>query len=181
MAKEECITQCNKTGDTSTLRNRKVCPTPEKTSQAPSSRLSRDKPSQSAGHHLSGGDTQSSNGTSARCPAKEHGNNEAPSRVLLMMLVVGLSFSTRLYKITEPPHVWWVDFVHFSVPFYYLCFYMMTCFGVSAGTRHTLERWGATTSTGPSFSMSILLSEKWDGRVSLIPFVWAQVSSGKPF
>lgn len=41
-------------------------------------------------------------------------------------------------------------------------------FGVSAGTKRTLERWEATTSTGPSSLTSILLSEKWDD--TFIPF-----------
>lgn len=36
--------------------------------------------------------------------------------------------------------------------------------GVSAGTRPTLERWGATTSTGPSFLTCILLWGRWDAR-----------------
>lgn len=35
-------------------------------------------------------------------------------------------------------------------------------FGLPAGMRHTLERWGATTLTGPSFLMSIPLLEKWE-------------------
>lgn len=95
MAKEEHTTQWNKTGDTSTLRNRKIFP--------PSTHLSKDN-SQTSGH-LSEDDTQSSNGTSAQLAARGSVRNEATSRVLLM-LVVGLSFSTRLYKIAEPPHVW---------------------------------------------------------------------------
>ncbi len=103
MAKEECTTQWNKTGGTSALRNRKTFPTSENT---PSSPLSKDADSQTAGL-LSEGDTQSSNGTSAQFSARGKVSNEPASRVLLM-LVVGLSFSTRLYKITEPPHVWWV-------------------------------------------------------------------------
>lgn len=108
MAKEECIAQWNKTGDTSTLRNRRLFPTSEKT---PSITLSKDKHSQTAGH-LSEDDTQSSNGTSAQLPTREDVRRDPPSRVLLMM-VVGLSFSTRLYKITEPPHVCW-DETHFG-------------------------------------------------------------------
>uniref|UniRef100_A0A8C9XEG7 Protein O-mannosyl-transferase 2 n=1 Tax=Sander lucioperca TaxID=283035 RepID=A0A8C9XEG7_SANLU len=106
MAKEECITQWNKTGDTSTLRNRKIFPTSEKTLQTPSTLLSKDKNSQNAGH------TQCSNGTSAQLLAREKFSKDPPTRVLLM-LVVGLSFSTRLYKITEPPHVCW-DETHFG-------------------------------------------------------------------
>ncbi|KAA8582270.1 hypothetical protein FQN60_009010 [Etheostoma spectabile] len=106
MAKEECITQWNKTGDTSTLRNRKIFPTSEKTLQSPFTPLSKDKNNQTAGH------TQCSNGTSAPCLARENVSKDPPTRVLLM-LVVGLSFSTRLYKITEPPHVCW-DETHFG-------------------------------------------------------------------
>ncbi|KAI4803878.1 hypothetical protein KUCAC02_025525 [Chaenocephalus aceratus] len=98
MAKEECITQWNKTGDTSTLRNRKICLTSEKTLQAPSTSLSKDKHSHTAGH-LSEDDTQSSNG--AQFSTRGNLGKDPPSRVLLMLLV-GLSFSTRLYKITAP-------------------------------------------------------------------------------
>uniref|UniRef100_A0A671YU75 Protein O-mannosyl-transferase 2 n=1 Tax=Sparus aurata TaxID=8175 RepID=A0A671YU75_SPAAU len=109
MAKEECISQRNKTaGDTSALRNRKVFPSSEKT---PSSPLSKGTHSQTAGHH-SEDDAQSSNGTSAQCSTRGNNSEEPPSRVLLM-LVVGLSFSTRLYKIADPPHVCW-DETHFG-------------------------------------------------------------------
>uniref|UniRef100_A0A4W6ERM6 Protein O-mannosyl-transferase 2 n=1 Tax=Lates calcarifer TaxID=8187 RepID=A0A4W6ERM6_LATCA len=112
MAKEECITQWNKTGDTSTLRNRKTFPLSEKTFQTPSTAVSKDKNSRTGGQS-SEDDTQSSNGTSAQFSVRGSlGTNEPPSRVLLM-LVVGLSFSTRLYKITEPPHVCW-DETHFG-------------------------------------------------------------------
>lgn len=170
MANEEYITQWNNTGGPSALRNRKIFPASEKTFQTQSTALSKDKTSQAAGH-LSDDDTQSSNGTSAQCPARGNVNNGPQSRVLLM-LVVGLSFSTRLYKITEPAHVWWVRVlcVHacgFSPSQCDICFSMMTCFGVPAGMRRTLERWEATTSTGLSFLMSTLLLEKWDGRLSL--------------
>uniref|UniRef100_A0A8C9XHF3 Protein O-mannosyl-transferase 2 n=1 Tax=Sander lucioperca TaxID=283035 RepID=A0A8C9XHF3_SANLU len=58
------------------------------------------------------GHTQCSNGTSAQLLAREKFSKDPPTRVLLM-LVVGLSFSTRLYKITEPPHVCW-DETHFG-------------------------------------------------------------------
>ncbi|KAF3844774.1 hypothetical protein F7725_007937 [Dissostichus mawsoni] len=109
MAKEECITQWNKTGDTSTLRNRKIFLTSEKTLQAPSTSLSKDKHSHTAGH-LSEDGTQSSNG--AQFSTRGNLSKDPPSRVLLMLLV-GLSFSTRLYKITEPPHVCW-DETHFG-------------------------------------------------------------------
>uniref|UniRef100_A0AAQ5YGK2 Protein O-mannosyl-transferase 2 n=1 Tax=Amphiprion ocellaris TaxID=80972 RepID=A0AAQ5YGK2_AMPOC len=64
---------------------------------------------QTAGHS-SEDDNQSSNGSSAQLFTRRHG--ESPVKVLLL-LVVGLSFSTRLYKITEPPHVCW-DETHFG-------------------------------------------------------------------
>ncbi|XP_023139146.2 protein O-mannosyl-transferase 2 isoform X2 [Amphiprion ocellaris] len=109
MAKEECISQRNKTEHSSILRNRKNIPTSLKTSQAPFTSVSKDKISQTAGHS-SEDDNQSSNGSSAQLFTRRHG--ESPVKVLLL-LVVGLSFSTRLYKITEPPHVCW-DETHFG-------------------------------------------------------------------
>lgn len=186
MAKEECIEQWNKTGGISTLRNRKICPTSEKTPSAP---LSKDTNIHATGR-LSKDDTQPSNGTPAQFSSRVDVSNE-----LLLMLVVGMSFSTRLYKIAEPPHVWWVkplcmllDCVHLkavhfvigsgrtivnikcehalSVPLF--LFFIYTWWLVSAGMRRTLERWEATTSTGPSFLMSILLLEKWEGRLSFL-------------
>uniref|UniRef100_A0A3Q2WZE5 Protein O-mannosyl-transferase 2 n=1 Tax=Haplochromis burtoni TaxID=8153 RepID=A0A3Q2WZE5_HAPBU len=105
MAKAECTPKWN----TLALRNRKTCPTPEKSFQTTFTPVSKDKNSQTAGH-LAGGDTQSSNGPSGQFLARE--SIESPSKVLLM-LVAGLSFSTRLYKITEPPHVCW-DETHFG-------------------------------------------------------------------
>lgn len=99
MAKEECIEQWNKTGGISTLRNRKIFPTSEKTPSAP---LSKDTNIHATGR-LSKDDTQPSNGTPAQFSSRVDVSNE-----LLLMLVVGMSFSTRLYKIAEPPHVWWV-------------------------------------------------------------------------
>uniref|UniRef100_A0A7N8XP28 Protein O-mannosyl-transferase 2 n=1 Tax=Mastacembelus armatus TaxID=205130 RepID=A0A7N8XP28_9TELE len=99
MAKEECITQWNKTGHTSTLRNRKTLPSSEKIFKSSSAHVSKGRQD----------DPQSSNGASALGGGF---NNESPNRVLLM-LVVGLSLSTRLYKITEPPHVCW-DETHFG-------------------------------------------------------------------
>lgn len=55
---------------------------------------------------------------------------------------------------------------------FFFCFF----FGVSAGTRRTLGRWEATTSTGPSFSMSILLLEKWDSLLCLNSCVFSETS-----
>uniref|UniRef100_A0A673BYW6 Protein O-mannosyl-transferase 2 n=1 Tax=Sphaeramia orbicularis TaxID=375764 RepID=A0A673BYW6_9TELE len=64
--------------------------------------------------HWAEDDTQSSNGTSAQCSGSnaDTAGGETPSRVFLP-LVVGFSFSTRLYKIAEPPHVCW-DETHFG-------------------------------------------------------------------
>lgn len=89
MAKEEYTQQWSKTGEKLTIRNRKRVPN------------SKDKNTQ----HLSKDDTQSSNGTSAQQFSKGE-TSDGPSEVVLQMLVMGLSFSTRFYRITEPPHVW---------------------------------------------------------------------------
>lgn len=113
MAKAECTPKWN----TLALRNRKTCPTPEKSFQTTFTPVSKDKNSQTAGH-LAGGDTQSSNGPSGQFLARE--SIESPSKVLLM-LAAGLSFSTRLYKITEPPHVWWVTFTPWSNAYFESC------------------------------------------------------------
>uniref|UniRef100_A0A673BYX3 Protein O-mannosyl-transferase 2 n=1 Tax=Sphaeramia orbicularis TaxID=375764 RepID=A0A673BYX3_9TELE len=106
MAKEECVTQRNKIMDTSTMRNRKNIPVFEKHQTIHNA-------SQTTGHWAED-DTQSSNGTSAQCSGSnaDTAGGETPSRVFLP-LVVGFSFSTRLYKIAEPPHVCW-DETHFG-------------------------------------------------------------------
>uniref|UniRef100_A0A8D3D3D7 Protein O-mannosyl-transferase 2 n=1 Tax=Scophthalmus maximus TaxID=52904 RepID=A0A8D3D3D7_SCOMX len=63
---------------------------------------------------LGNGDTQSSNGTSAQFSSRGRSSHAPPGGgVPLLMLVAGLSFSTRLHKITEPPHVCW-DETHFG-------------------------------------------------------------------
>lgn len=96
MAKEACVAQRNKTGGTSTLRNRKTFQPSEKTLQAASNNCQTDGYTDV---------TQPSNGASAQFSDRGHSSKELTGRVLLL-LVVGLSFSTRLHKITEPPHVW---------------------------------------------------------------------------
>lgn len=98
MAKKECITQLSTTGATSTLRNRKTFPTSVKVPRAPP----KDRSGPPAAH-LPEGDPRSVDGASARPPA---GGDASKGPSGLLMLVVVLSFSTRLYKITEPPHVW---------------------------------------------------------------------------
>uniref|UniRef100_A0A3Q1H5A0 Protein O-mannosyl-transferase 2 n=1 Tax=Anabas testudineus TaxID=64144 RepID=A0A3Q1H5A0_ANATE len=110
MAKEECAPQRNKSGDTSTLRNRRTVQPSEKIYQTLSTPASKDNTCRTAGS-VAGDDSRSSNGTS-ELSSRGRLSDESPSRVLLM-LVVGLSFSTRLYKITEPPHVCW-DETHFG-------------------------------------------------------------------
>lgn len=57
-------------------------------------------------------DTLSLNGTSDGCPDEGEGEGKAPSG-LLLPVVAGISLSTRLYRITEPPHVCW-DETHFG-------------------------------------------------------------------
>uniref|UniRef100_A0A8C2ZT75 Protein O-mannosyl-transferase 2 n=1 Tax=Cyclopterus lumpus TaxID=8103 RepID=A0A8C2ZT75_CYCLU len=102
---EECITQLNTAGDTSTLRHRRTVPTSSETLQT----LSEDRRSQTA--ELD--DTQSSNGTSAHFSPGGHFSQDPQSSRVVLMLVAGLCFATRLYKITEPPHVCW-DETHFG-------------------------------------------------------------------
>uniref|UniRef100_A0A8C2ZVE4 Protein O-mannosyl-transferase 2 n=1 Tax=Cyclopterus lumpus TaxID=8103 RepID=A0A8C2ZVE4_CYCLU len=91
--------------DTSTLRHRRTVPTSSETLQT----LSEDRRSQTA--ELD--DTQSSNGTSAHFSPGGHFSQDPQSSRVVLMLVAGLCFATRLYKITEPPHVCW-DETHFG-------------------------------------------------------------------
>uniref|UniRef100_A0A672GBU2 Protein O-mannosyl-transferase 2 n=1 Tax=Salarias fasciatus TaxID=181472 RepID=A0A672GBU2_SALFA len=107
MAKEECDTQWNKAGGNSAIRNRKICPSSEKSQRIPP--FTPDRHRQSSGA-LPGGDTPSSNGSSSQLSDRQ--DHESSSKMLLM-LVVGLSFSTRLYRIAEPAHVCW-DETHFG-------------------------------------------------------------------
>uniref|UniRef100_A0A8C5G3H0 Protein O-mannosyl-transferase 2 n=1 Tax=Gouania willdenowi TaxID=441366 RepID=A0A8C5G3H0_GOUWI len=103
MEKEEPLSQLTgKTWDDSAVRCRKV---PQNIPV-----VSKDKNSPTHGH-VSEDDTQPSNGSYTQDSASHH-HYVSPSKVLLV-LVVGLSFSTRLYKIKEPPHVCW-DETHFG-------------------------------------------------------------------
>ncbi|KAM4625952.1 protein O-mannosyl-transferase 2 isoform 2-T2 [Polymixia lowei] len=115
MAKEECITQWNSTEGNSVLRNRKACVNSEKKQSFQISPISlpKDENTKTAGHS-SEGESQSSNGTSAHWSDREiyPPNNESQSTVALVLVAV-LSFSSRLYKIMEPPHVCW-DETHFG-------------------------------------------------------------------
>ncbi|XP_020775426.1 protein O-mannosyl-transferase 2 [Boleophthalmus pectinirostris] len=63
-----------------------------------------------ATHFKTRDDTLSSNGISGGCSDLYRG--QTSSKVLLPM-VAGISFSTRMYKILEPPHVCW-DETHFG-------------------------------------------------------------------
>ncbi|XP_076017881.1 protein O-mannosyl-transferase 2 isoform X2 [Genypterus blacodes] len=113
MAKEECITQCSQAVDTLTLRNRKttcVSSDIQKTSQTLSVPLPED--TQCTAGHLSEDDDTHSDGSSAQWTDSDNPSEESQSSVLLL-LVAGLSFSTRLYRIMDPPHVCW-DETHFG-------------------------------------------------------------------
>uniref|UniRef100_A0A8C2ZT23 Protein O-mannosyl-transferase 2 n=1 Tax=Cyclopterus lumpus TaxID=8103 RepID=A0A8C2ZT23_CYCLU len=99
------MTGANALRDTSTLRHRRTVPTSSETLQT----LSEDRRSQTA--ELD--DTQSSNGTSAHFSPGGHFSQDPQSSRVVLMLVAGLCFATRLYKITEPPHVCW-DETHFG-------------------------------------------------------------------
>lgn len=103
MAEEECGTQDRHPMDNASLRHRKNTASTGQ-EQTPYTQLSKKQ------RLVSKDDTQSSNGTSDQYPDYETG--KAPSKIVLP-LVVGISFSTRLYKITEPPHVCW-DETHFG-------------------------------------------------------------------
>lgn len=120
MAKEEDISKWDKTEDPSSLRHRKICPSSGETQKSQTTSVSKDRDNKT--------DTQSSNGSFATLSTSR--SHESQNK-LLLFLVVGLSFSTRLYNITEPPHVWWVSvpslFIssYFSVAF--LCPMMFFC------------------------------------------------------
>ncbi|KAK5599219.1 Protein O-mannosyl-transferase 2 [Crenichthys baileyi] len=101
MAKEECNSQWHKARDPSTVRNRKVFPSPEQTHQSLITPESKNK---------QGDNTFPSNGSSADFPGRRRVDS---SNTPLLIVVTGLSLATRLYKITEPPHVCW-DETHFG-------------------------------------------------------------------
>ncbi|XP_047201207.1 protein O-mannosyl-transferase 2 isoform X1 [Girardinichthys multiradiatus] len=101
MAKEECNSQWHKARDPFAVRNRKVFPSPEQTHKSLITPESKNK---------QGDNTFPSNGSSADFPARRRVDS---SNTLLLIVVTGLSFATRLYKITEPPHVCW-DETHFG-------------------------------------------------------------------
>uniref|UniRef100_A0A3P9H9U0 Protein O-mannosyl-transferase 2 n=1 Tax=Oryzias latipes TaxID=8090 RepID=A0A3P9H9U0_ORYLA len=97
MDKADCPSQ-NKTKDFSTLRNRKICAS--KAQQSSFSLLSKHKNVQPA--------EMSKDGTQLPSPPGHEPRNKT-----LLILVVVLSFSTRFYKLAEPPHVCW-DETHFG-------------------------------------------------------------------
>lgn len=100
MAEGECLSQIKPQMDHSSLRLRKNTVSLKEghnsTSNQPKTR----------------DDTLSLNGTSDGCPGSHEGEGRASSGFLLPV-VAGISFSTRLYRITEPPHVCW-DETHFG-------------------------------------------------------------------
>ncbi|CAN9502212.1 unnamed protein product [Ophioblennius macclurei] len=109
MAKEECDSQWKKSGDHSAIRNRNICVTSEKTQKKPS--FNQDNNKHTSGNPSGGdSDTLSSNGSSSHLSER---HDDGSSSKMLLMLLVGLSFSTRLYNITEPAHVCW-DETHFG-------------------------------------------------------------------
>ncbi|XP_056152188.1 protein O-mannosyl-transferase 2 [Lampris incognitus] len=116
MANEECInTQWSSTKHSSTIRNRKACLDSENTEsfQMSSTPLPKDENTQNVGHPAED-DDKSSDRRSVRF--SETGisipRNESRSTGLFLLVAV-ISFSTRIYKIMEPPHVCW-DETHFG-------------------------------------------------------------------
>ncbi|XP_061751064.1 protein O-mannosyl-transferase 2 isoform X3 [Nerophis ophidion] len=105
MEKKQCTIQSCIKGDTA-LRNRNI-----RTLKTPCVAPSNDKKDS----HLSVDDSWPSNETqSERHSRRRSSSNDEPSRSKgWLLLVAGLSFSTRLYKIKEPPHVCW-DETHFG-------------------------------------------------------------------
>uniref|UniRef100_A0A3P9K8N8 Protein O-mannosyl-transferase 2 n=1 Tax=Oryzias latipes TaxID=8090 RepID=A0A3P9K8N8_ORYLA len=97
MDKADCPSQ-NKTKDFSTLRNRKICAS--KAQQSSFSLVSKHKNVQPA--------EMLKDGTQLPSPPGHEPRNKT-----LLILVVVLSFSTRFYKLAEPPHVCW-DETHFG-------------------------------------------------------------------
>ncbi|XP_077477713.1 protein O-mannosyl-transferase 2 [Stigmatopora argus] len=99
MEKEQCSTQYHITGD-SAMRNRK-------TFQAPTPQCTDKNPIEDG--HLTEDDSQQANGPYYR---RRSNSDESKSRGFFVLLA-GLAFSTRLYKIKEPNHVCW-DETHFG-------------------------------------------------------------------
>ncbi|XP_033844400.1 protein O-mannosyl-transferase 2 [Periophthalmus magnuspinnatus] len=95
---EECATLSKNQMDNTLLRHRKHSAS-LKRAQNPVTHLSKTQD-----------DTLSSNGTTDGCSDLYGG--QTSSKVLLPV-VAGISFSTRMYKILEPPHVCW-DETHFG-------------------------------------------------------------------
>ncbi|XP_019742811.1 protein O-mannosyl-transferase 2 [Hippocampus comes] len=100
MEKEQCSTQFRNTGDSS-VRHRKTfrVSTPKSTDKNPNK-----------DGHLTEDHSQQTNGSYSR---KRSSTSDEPTNRTLLLLLVGLSFSTRFYKIKEPPHVCW-DETHFG-------------------------------------------------------------------
>ncbi|XP_054651535.1 protein O-mannosyl-transferase 2 isoform X2 [Dunckerocampus dactyliophorus] len=105
MENKQCTAHSYITGDT-TIRNRKL-----QTFKTPRAAPPNDKKDS----HLSKDDCLQPDETHGESyhRRRRSSNDEPPSRSGLLLLVAGLSFSTRLYKIKEPPHVCW-DETHFG-------------------------------------------------------------------
>ncbi|KAM9355106.1 protein O-mannosyl-transferase 2 isoform 2-T2 [Pholidichthys leucotaenia] len=106
MANAECVSKWNSQRDASSLRSRKTVPTSQKTSHSKCTAVPENRDCQKRAED----DAQPSNGSSAQLSVEL--NDKTPSKVQLM-LVAGLSLCTRLYRITQPPHVCW-DETHFG-------------------------------------------------------------------
>lgn len=103
MAEEKCVIQGKYPMDMSSLRHRKNIPNLGQ-EQNSTTHLSKKRKT------LTEDNTQPLNGRSTLCSGfnKTHEDTSNPPSKVLLPLVVGFSLSTRLYKITQPPHVWWV-------------------------------------------------------------------------
>lgn len=111
---------------------------------------------------------QSANGTSQeRFQRRTHCSNGGGRNVYTLILVIILSFSTRLYKILEPPHIWWVDiFCTVRDLNESQCSLEWTMHNLPvsvfrlAGMKRTLGKWGAITSTElSSLTFTLLLAK----------------------
>ncbi|XP_062325930.1 protein O-mannosyl-transferase 2 [Osmerus eperlanus] len=116
MAKEECVAQSNRSEESSTLRHRRANLKTETQNSRTLSHNEMSKPNveDSDDDTDPQDDSQSANGTSRQSFNSEiyPPYTETHSTVPLLVVLL-LSFSTRLYKITEPPHVCW-DETHFG-------------------------------------------------------------------
>lgn len=112
-AKDETTDRISTTEDFSVLRNRKTCLTSENKHALHTSPLPEIQ-SNTLGHEEEDDDDQrSSNGTSHCTDRSITPPAVVPPHAGLVLLVLGLSFSTRFYKLAEPSHICW-DETHFG-------------------------------------------------------------------